>query len=170
MDVWWTPIFHVMIGIIRRHFKLKHPLKLDGHQVPGNNTTSNTLPETNSSHPRMDDWNTSSPLGWSIFRGGELLVSGRVIIWLLMGLGYTLSFCSHPTHTTLSHGSSLGEGGVSCWRCLTGAWFKTLVFVTPKNLLQNLLLSFLVKDFFLAISLETPFFCWVSFFKLATGN
>ena len=88
------------------------------YQIP------NTLPETNSSHPKMDGWNTSFPLGWSIFRG-ELLASGRVIIWLLMGLGCTLSFCSHPTHTTLSHGSSLKEGGVSCWRCLTGAWFKT---------------------------------------------
>ena len=27
-----------------------------------------TLPETNSSHPKMDGWNTSFPLGWPIFR------------------------------------------------------------------------------------------------------
>ena len=36
-----------------------------------------TLPETNSSHLKMDGWNTSFLLGWPIFRG-EMLVSGRV--------------------------------------------------------------------------------------------
>ena len=36
-----------------------------------------TLPETNSSHLKMDGWNTSFLLGWPIFRG-ELLVSGSV--------------------------------------------------------------------------------------------
>ena len=37
----------------------------------------NTLPQTNSSHPKMDGWNTSFLLGWPIFRC-ELLVSGSV--------------------------------------------------------------------------------------------
>ena len=37
-----------------------------------------TLPETNSSHLKMDGWNTTFLLGWPIFRC-ELLVSGRVI-------------------------------------------------------------------------------------------
>ena len=36
-----------------------------------------TLPETNSSHLKMDGWNTSFLLGWPMFRC-ELLVSGGV--------------------------------------------------------------------------------------------
>ena len=36
-----------------------------------------TLPETNSSHLKMDGWKTSFLLGWPIFRG-ELLVLGSV--------------------------------------------------------------------------------------------
>ena len=36
-----------------------------------------TLPETNSSHLKMDGWNLSFLLGWPIFRG-ELLVLGSV--------------------------------------------------------------------------------------------
>ena len=37
----------------------------------GNTTAMSdiTLPETNSSHLKMDVWNTSFPLGWPIFRG-----------------------------------------------------------------------------------------------------
>ena len=35
-----------------------------------------TLPETNSSHLKMDGWNTSFLLGWPIFRG-DMLVSGK---------------------------------------------------------------------------------------------
>ena len=39
-------------------------------QSKGNTTAmSDTLPETNSSHLKMDFWNTSFPLGWPIFRG-----------------------------------------------------------------------------------------------------
>ncbi len=38
-----------------------------------------TLPETNSSHPKMAGWNTSFLLGSPIFKG-ELLVSGRGIL------------------------------------------------------------------------------------------
>ena len=30
---------------------------------------TNTLPETNSSHLKMDGWNTSFLLGWPIFKG-----------------------------------------------------------------------------------------------------
>ncbi len=37
-----------------------------------------TLPETNSSHPKMDDWKTSFLLGWPIFRGYPSL--GSVIM------------------------------------------------------------------------------------------
>ena len=37
----------------------------------------NTLPETNSSHLKMDGWKMNFLLGWPIFRC-ELLVSGRV--------------------------------------------------------------------------------------------
>ena len=40
-----------------------------------------SFPETNSSHLKMDGWNTNFLLGWPIFRG-ELLVSGRVPILL----------------------------------------------------------------------------------------
>ena len=40
-------------------------------------THGDTLPETNSSPLKMDGWNTTFLLGWSIFRG-EPLVSGRV--------------------------------------------------------------------------------------------
>ena len=36
-----------------------------------------TLPETNSSHLKMDGWNIDFLLGWGIFRG-ELLVLGTV--------------------------------------------------------------------------------------------
>ena len=36
-----------------------------------------SLPETNSSHLKMDGWNTTFLLGRPIFRG-ELLVSGRI--------------------------------------------------------------------------------------------
>ena len=39
--------------------------------------SKNTLPETNSSHLKMDGWNTSFLLGRPILRR-ELLVSGRV--------------------------------------------------------------------------------------------
>ena len=43
-------------------------------------TQNYTLPETNSSHLKMDRWKTIlSLLGWPIFRG-EPLVSGRVVI------------------------------------------------------------------------------------------
>ncbi len=42
--------------------------------------SSFTLPETNSSPLKMDGWNTTFLLGRPIFRG-ELLVSGRVLIW-----------------------------------------------------------------------------------------
>ena len=41
-----------------------------------------TLPETNSSHLKMDGWNTSFLLGWPTFRG-ELLVSGSALaFWI----------------------------------------------------------------------------------------
>ena len=46
-----------------------------------------TLPETNSSHLKMDGWNTTFLLGWPIFRG-ELLVSGRVWFTFCPGAGF----------------------------------------------------------------------------------
>ncbi len=55
-----------------------------------------TLPETNSSHPKMDVWNTSFLFGWPIFRD-ELLVLGRVLqffLWscqLLQILGFDMA-------------------------------------------------------------------------------
>ena len=47
--------------------------------------TTSTLPETNSSPLKMDGWNTTFLLGRPIFRC-ELLVSGRVTIYLLSGV------------------------------------------------------------------------------------
>ncbi len=47
--------------------------------------SSSTLPETNSSHLKMDGWNTTFLLGRPIFRC-ELLVSGKVK-WLENGVG-----------------------------------------------------------------------------------
>ena len=35
----------------------------------GKKSPGNTLPETNSSHLKMDGWNITSLLGWPIFRG-----------------------------------------------------------------------------------------------------
>ena len=47
-------------------------------------TDVGTLPETNSSPLKMDDWNTTFLLGWPVFRC-ELLVLGRVNIqWLFL--------------------------------------------------------------------------------------
>ncbi len=50
----------------------------------------NTLPETNSSHLKMDGWNTSFLLGWSIFRC-EMLVSGRVSVLQILTLHSRIS-------------------------------------------------------------------------------
>ena len=38
-----------------------------------------TLPETNSSHLKMDGWKLKKSFWDALFSGGELLVSGRVI-------------------------------------------------------------------------------------------
>ena len=44
-----------------------------------------TLPEINSSHLKMDGWDTAFLLGFSLFSRGELLVSGRVSVSFPMG-------------------------------------------------------------------------------------
>ncbi len=50
-----------------------------------------TLPETNSSHPSIDGWNTSFLLGWLIFMGD---VSFRVVSVLVVGSFFVLLFLS----------------------------------------------------------------------------
>ena len=69
---------------------------------PQTMTHVDTLPETNSSPLKMDGWNTTFILGWSIFRG-EPLVSGRV-----------------DDHQLLSLHDGFGAikfGGTKLWSC-----------------------------------------------------
>ena len=43
-----------------------------------------TLPETNSSHLKMDGWNTSFVLGWPIFRCYVSFREGTLFTWIFL--------------------------------------------------------------------------------------
>ena len=68
-----------------------------------------TLPETNSSHLKMDGWSTTFLWGWPIFRC-KLLVSGRVVLG----------------HSSTQH--SLVK--IVIYN-ITGWWFQILFIFTP---------------------------------------
>ncbi len=65
-----------------------------------------TLPETNSSPLQMDGWNTTFLLGFGLFSGAKMLVSGRVVPRQVRpyfkgggwGVAFTLKFSSHDIH------------------------------------------------------------------------
>ena len=72
---------HPNITALRKHPKAAS-IQIPTCQHNQGMCEGNTLPETNSSHLKMDDWKTSFLLGWPIFRC-ELLVSGRVVTSLM---------------------------------------------------------------------------------------
>ena len=72
MNVWWY--FHRFLDPDLGNFVLGN---MAGFEIIDFRNRLKTLPETNSSHLKMDGWNTTFLLGRPIFRG-ELLVSGTV--------------------------------------------------------------------------------------------
>ena len=88
-----------LIGMFLRCLSI--PTSGGGWMLRIKNIMVYTLPETNSSHLKMDGWNTSFLLGPGLCSGEKLLVSRRVIISI--NLGSTVLYTNYSKQKSSGH-------------------------------------------------------------------